>query len=572
MTNFRTLFYVFVLLAVNYSVLEAQTIHTAAETGDLALVKQLLEKNPELVNDNSGKEGRFPLHCAIRGSQPEIALYLIENGADANAKDENNSSVLFYASYYRMEEVVRQLVTRGADLKNDKSASGVTPFHYTARRASEEVLELMIEHGADVNALTRSGIPPLYYSISAGNYLNTKFLFENGANIDRNFRARGQGLMHIAGRNGGPDLLELLISKDIDPDSKDEYGQSALNYAIKRNNTKIVDFLTSNLSNINETDSTYGMSLLHWASVLGNTEVAEKLIKTGININSEDFDGNTPLDMAQKYGHQTTAGLLRAHGGSPSEEETQYGFSNFLKRELNPGEAIIWYLGHCGFAVKTQNKLLIFDYYEYSNKPENPLLMNGFINPDEINNLDVIVFISHAHHDHYNKIVFDWKNNLKNIKYIFGWKPADIDNYIFLTEMKDKITIDGLEIHKIDSILEPGGAFLVSIDELTIYHGGDFVGQTDDNSRISYLGELEKNVDFAFIGMYFDEVVHHTLQKINPKAVFPMHTYYQEYTLKNFAKETGKLFPAIHFECVNFKGDTYFYKNGKIIDAWKSWN
>jgi hypothetical protein len=28
------------------------------------------------------------------------------------------------------------------------------------------------------------------------------------------------------------------------------------------------------------------------------------------------------------------------------------------------GGAVIWYLGHCGYAVRTQNHLLIFDYQE----------------------------------------------------------------------------------------------------------------------------------------------------------------------------------------------------------------
>jgi len=32
-----------------------------------------------------------------------------------------------------------------------------------------------------------------------------------------------------------------------------------------------------------------------------------------------------------------------------------------LSRELEPGQAVIWYLYHSGWAVKTKNHLLIFD-------------------------------------------------------------------------------------------------------------------------------------------------------------------------------------------------------------------
>jgi hypothetical protein len=34
-----------------------------------------------------------------------------------------------------------------------------------------------------------------------------------------------------------------------------------------------------------------------------------------------------------------------------------------------PGEADIWYLGHCGYAVRTQNHFLVFDYQEQRDGP-----------------------------------------------------------------------------------------------------------------------------------------------------------------------------------------------------------
>ncbi len=38
--------------------------------------------------------------------------------------------------------------------------------------------------------------------------------------------------------------------------------------------------------------------------------------------------------------------------------------NNLLSKSLKKGDASIWYLFHSGWAIKTQNHFLIFDYYE----------------------------------------------------------------------------------------------------------------------------------------------------------------------------------------------------------------
>ena len=43
---------------------------------------------------------------------------------------------------------------------------------------------------------------------------------------------------------------------------------------------------------------------------------------------------------------------------------TLYCQNEDLISSINPKEAQIWFLGHCGFAVQTQHYFLIFDYVE----------------------------------------------------------------------------------------------------------------------------------------------------------------------------------------------------------------
>src|SRR5262245_10979063 len=54
----------------------------AAISGDLEMIKQLLEKDPSLAR--SQYEYRTPLYFAVRENQIEVAKYLLEHGAKFN--------------------------------------------------------------------------------------------------------------------------------------------------------------------------------------------------------------------------------------------------------------------------------------------------------------------------------------------------------------------------------------------------------------------------------------------------------------------------------------------------------
>jgi hypothetical protein len=55
-----------------------------------------------------------------------------------------------------------------------------------------------------------------------------------------------------------------------------------------------------------------------------------------------------------------------------------------LDQQLADGEALVWYLGHRGWAVKTRTSLLIFDYWEQEAIQGEPSLSTGRVNPAEL--------------------------------------------------------------------------------------------------------------------------------------------------------------------------------------------
>jgi L-ascorbate metabolism protein UlaG (beta-lactamase superfamily) len=243
------------------------------------------------------------------------------------------------------------------------------------------------------------------------------------------------------------------------------------------------------------------------------------------------------------------------------------------RTEAGDSEAVIWYLGHCGFAVKTPNHFLIFDYVPWEPVPEKPSLSNGFIMPDEIKDLNILVFVTHSHSDHFNKSIFEWEKQIEKIEYFFGWDvETDISGVNKLIAPLGEYLSDELEVYTINSHHSgvPEVAYLVKVDGLVIYHGGD--NRAEYKIDFPYLKTKTDFIDIVFTNSVALEGHHYTLQlfdlidKFNPKAIYPQHALNEEKEdyneFKKFYEAKGITTPII---CAENRGDSFIYKNGITI-------
>ena len=67
----------------------------------------------------------------------------------------------------------------------------------------------------------------------------------------------------------------------------------------------------------------------------------------------------------------------------------------------------ITYLDNSGFAVKTKRHFLIFDCWAKHPANGKQGLAGGIIVPEELTGKYVTVFVSHAHGDHFNPMIFE---------------------------------------------------------------------------------------------------------------------------------------------------------------------
>jgi L-ascorbate metabolism protein UlaG (beta-lactamase superfamily) len=237
--------------------------------------------------------------------------------------------------------------------------------------------------------------------------------------------------------------------------------------------------------------------------------------------------------------------------------------------ELEPGQAVIWYLYHSGWAVKTRSHLLIFDYTEPPERPVKRSLEWGSIDPPEIANQNVIVFVSHSHSDHFDPQILEWRIAVEKIHYVWGWEGEGPSTDVHFGRERRTVTADGLEIlnihHDFDGI--PESAFLVKADGLTILHAGDHghsrgLENPIFKNNLIYLADKAPHLDFLFTPTFGGEI--DALKVLRPRAVFPMHDGGNERQYAKFAQKVKSLGLDAVIGVAERAGARFFYSNGKL--------
>ncbi len=144
-------------------------------------------------------EGETDLHIAVRLNLPILTLYLLNKGADVNARDDDGWTPLHWAAGENAHETAEVLLKHGADV-NAKHKGGVTPLRLAAYRNAHEIAALLLKHGADVNARDDNGWTPL----------------------------------HTAAQNAH-ETAEILLKHGADANAKTDYGSTPLRRAVLMN-------------------------------------------------------------------------------------------------------------------------------------------------------------------------------------------------------------------------------------------------------------------------------------------------------------------------------------------------
>lgn len=258
--------------------------------------------------------------------------------------------------------------------------------------------------------------------------------------------------------------------------------------------------------------------------------------------------------------------------GAPASGPGPAASGRTVLEDPPPGGAVVWYLGHCGYAVRTSGHLLIFDYQERydgrgpKTRPERPGLASGWIDPQEIKGLKVRVFVSHSHEDHFDPVILSWRSTVPDILYYFGWRAGDDPRDAYLVGPRAELASGGLEIATINSHHSgvPEVAWLIKVDGLVIYHNGDCLPD-DPAAGHDFLRTKTAAIDLAFVFPVIKEGERYTLQeqdffrKFKVGAAFPMHAQAGDAMYLDFRKAFEAQFPGLVIQVPMTLGQKFVY-------------
>ncbi|KAK1770847.1 ankyrin repeat-containing domain protein [Phialemonium atrogriseum] len=291
-----------------------------------------------LLDHRAGMDARdsdsaTPLMRALEAGAGEVAMMLIQRGADIYLADFDGRRAIHIASEKNLERVVRCLLAKDVD-PDARDYLGETPLSYALRREDREekpadtaVIRLLLGRGANpCIGRTNSGSTPLH--IAAANNLTaelyllaaaaTKPPTQEALELKTNEQFAETPLW-LASRNGHTDSVNILLDHGANPSTSCDHPDcpTPLWAALEAGHLESAAVLLSHGADPNARDPS-GQSLLHKPWALTNRATLDLLLTHGADPDLQDpKDGNRPLHHAILAGSRPAAARLLAAGADP---------------------------------------------------------------------------------------------------------------------------------------------------------------------------------------------------------------------------------------------------------------
>ena len=188
----------------NDDFLIAQLLATRIERGDMVAVKKIVKDNPKLLNHQQ-VVGTLPLATIVKNNDPEQMKWMLNQGANINATDNDGYSLLFFALEFQNTSMLEFLLSNGAN-PNCPNHESITPLIAAIANGRTKAAELLIKYGADLT-WTDEGDTALTLAVSEGQLSVVSCILEHSTDRGTGLSAQ---LVQQARSNGQEEIARLL--------------------------------------------------------------------------------------------------------------------------------------------------------------------------------------------------------------------------------------------------------------------------------------------------------------------------------------------------------------------------
>ncbi len=303
----------------------AEEATAALQKGDTETFFDILDtkvKDPNIVN----RHGDTLLLAASTMGNVEAVQRLLSLGADVNRRNAyTRDSAVLRSVYGGHDEITQLLVYADADL-NLPNNYRQTPMGLAVEKQNGYLIDLFLTNGV------RAGLDgdTLLRSSAQKNYIGVLAMLKGG--VDPNVKnAPGNTPLIISASLGDTQSVRTLLAYRADVNAANNDGNTAMIYAARYNHPETVLALLAPLTmqyraDVNKQNKK-GETALYWAVLKGYTPVVKILLANDADKNLKTTDGQTPLDVAKKYGRTEIVSLLEMNANQVKDgfNQTQEG-------------------------------------------------------------------------------------------------------------------------------------------------------------------------------------------------------------------------------------------------------
>jgi ankyrin repeat protein len=272
--------------------------HAAARLGMLEQLRALVSAKPELVHARGG-DGQSPLHFACN---IEIARYLLDHGAEIDARDVDHESTPAQYMVKDRQDVVRYLISRGC--KTDiLMAAAIGDLELVRRHLDADPDSIRMRVSDEFFPMVNAKAGGTIYQWTLGFYVSSHQVARNFGHLDvlQLLLKRSPEPVKLVAACWLRDepTLRAILSADPEIAAKlSEPDRRQVAFAARNDETEVVRLMVEAGLPVNARGQ-HGATPLHWAGFHGNLEMISELLRFRPELEAIDADFRmTPLGWA----------------------------------------------------------------------------------------------------------------------------------------------------------------------------------------------------------------------------------------------------------------------------------